>query len=101
MDFLINSLLPICFILIIDLIFLPEYSLFSCFDHSPVAATLALIFTACDGPPSLTILEGNTMGTTFQIKYVPPDGLAATTVLKVGVDSVLSGSQQTNVNLYT
>ena len=30
------------------------------------------------------------MGTTFQIKYVPPDGLAATTVLKVGVDSVLS-----------
>ena len=30
------------------------------------------------------------MGTTFQIKYVPLDGLAATTVLKVGVDSVLS-----------
>ena len=30
------------------------------------------------------------MGTTFQIKYVPPDGLTATTVLKVGVDSVLS-----------
>ena len=30
------------------------------------------------------------MGTTFQIKYVPPDGRATTTVLKVGVDSVLS-----------
>ena len=30
------------------------------------------------------------MGTTFQIKYVSTDGLAATTVLKVGVDSVLS-----------
>jgi len=30
------------------------------------------------------------MGTTFQINYVSTDGLAATTVLKVGVDSVLS-----------
>ena len=30
------------------------------------------------------------MGTTFQINYVSTDGLASTTVLKVGVDSVLS-----------
>ena len=30
------------------------------------------------------------MGTTFQINYVSTNGLAATTVLKVGVDSVLS-----------
>ena len=55
-----------------------------------VTATFALIFYACGGPPSLTILEGNTMGTTFQIKYVASDGLKNPTVLKAGVDSVLS-----------
>ncbi|HIB02656.1 MAG TPA: FAD:protein FMN transferase [Candidatus Marinimicrobia bacterium] len=54
-----------------------------------LAATISLIFTACGGPSSLTVLEGITMGTTYQLKYVSPNGLTVPAVLKVGIDSVL------------
>ncbi|MEE2877145.1 MAG: FAD:protein FMN transferase [Candidatus Neomarinimicrobiota bacterium] len=53
-------------------------------------AASALILFSCSGTAVPVTLAGFTMGTSYQIKYIPDARVTAPAVVKVGIDSVLA-----------
>ena len=53
-------------------------------------AASALILFSCSGTAVPVTLAGFTMGTSYQIKYIPDAKVTAPAVVKVGIDSVLA-----------
>ena len=48
-----------------------------------------VLIGGCSIPSDPIRLEGVTMGTTYQVKYIPKSNVKAPTTIKIGIDSVL------------